>query len=73
MTPTTKLRFVERFEITERRPDGYNFGRIVHILQQWWEDKSVALSVYVQDKDGNPLPSPVLGEWRDVPIEKEQT
>ena len=59
MTPTTKLRFVERFEITERRPDGYNFGRTVHILQQWWENKNFVLSV--------------LGEWRDVPIEKEQT
>ena len=61
MTPTTKLRFVERFEITERRPDGYNFGRIVHILQQWW-DKDIATIT------GDPI-----GEWRDVPIEKEQT
>ena len=66
MTPTPKLRFVERFEITERRPNGYNFGRIVHILQQWW-DKDIA-DQYTATIAGNPS-----GEWRDVPIEKEQT
>jgi hypothetical protein len=73
MNPTSKLRFVERVELIEQCPNGLSTGRTVRILQQWWEDKSIALSVYVQDKDGNPLLSPVLGEWRDVPIEKEQT
>jgi hypothetical protein len=59
MTPTPKLRFVERFQIIEQRPDGFSTGRTDRILQQWWEDKNFVLSV--------------LGEWRDVPIEKEQT
>jgi hypothetical protein len=73
MTPTTKLRFVERFEIVEQRPNGINTGRIDRILQQWWEDKDFVLSICALVKDGIPLPLPVLGEWRDVPIEKEQT
>jgi hypothetical protein len=41
------------------------------ILQQWWEDSYVTLSVHVTDKDGNVLPSPSRGEWRDVPVEVE--
>lgn len=66
MTPTTKLRFVERFEIVEQRPDGVNTGCIVRILQQWW-DKDIA-DQYTATIAGNPS-----GEWRDVPIEKENT
>jgi hypothetical protein len=66
MRPTNKLRFVERTEpITETT------GRRVRILQQWWEDSYVTLSVHVTDKDGNVLPSPSRGEWRDVPVEVE--
>ena len=58
MKATNKLRFVERSQ-----PDypGANTGRIVRILQQWWEDTST--DVYWVN--GNP------GEWRDVPVEKE--
>jgi hypothetical protein len=41
------------------------------ILQQWWEDSYVTLAVHVTDKDGNTLPSPSRGEWRDIPIEEE--
>jgi hypothetical protein len=68
MKATNKLRFVERSQ-----PDypGSNTGRIVRILQQWWEDSYVTLSVHVTDKDGNVLPSPSRGEWRDVPVEVE--
>jgi hypothetical protein len=66
MKATNKLRFVERTEpITETT------GRRVRILQQWWEDSYVTLSVHVTDKDGNTLPSPSRGEWRDVPVEVE--
>jgi len=67
MTPTTKLRFVERFQIIEQRPDGFSTGRTDRILQQWWEDKSVAdqyTAVIAGDRSG---------EWRDVPIKKEHT
>jgi hypothetical protein len=59
MKPTLKLRFIERVVPT---PDyGENTGKIVRILQQWWEDNST--DVYWVD--GAP------GEWRDVPLEAE--
>ena len=57
MTPTPKLRFVERFEPVI----GTNYGGTVRVLQQWWENR-----VYKGDNwfiEG--------GEWRDVPVEKE--
>ena len=68
MKATNKLRFVERSQ-----PDypGANTGRIVRILQQWWEDKNIVLTVHITDKDGNTLPSPNRGEWRDIPLEQE--
>jgi hypothetical protein len=66
MTPTPKLRFVERVV-----PINETTGKRVHILQQWWEDKNIVLAVHITDKDGNTLPSPNRGEWRDVPLEKE--
>ncbi len=55
MTPTPKLRFVERSQ-----PDypGALIGRTVRVLQQW----------YAYDID---YPTE-KGEWRDVPMEKEQ-
>ena len=67
MKATNKLRFVERKDYTD---DAAN-PRTLRILQQWWEDIYVTLSVHVTDKDGNTLPSPHRGEWRDVPVEKE--
>ena len=65
MTPTNKLRFVERENQIGSMIATYK------ILQQWWEDRSIALAIHIEDKDGNPLPSPNRGEWRDVPVEKE--
>ena len=56
MTPTNRLRFVER----ETR-DPNNF-RKVRILQQWWEVENLTGAFY---------PQGVAGEWRDVPIEQE--
>lgn len=56
MTPTPKLRFVERKDFTEDLAN----PRTLRILQQWWEDKSTDMYY----PDGN-------GEWRDVPLEKE--
>jgi hypothetical protein len=65
MTPTNKLRFVERENKIGSMIATYK------ILQQWWEDRNITLSIHIKDKDGNPLPSPNRGEWRDVPVEAE--
>jgi hypothetical protein len=78
MKATNKLRFVER-KVYVNKParsiygDGGVVSELVQkmILQQWWEDSYVTLSVHVTDKDGNTLPSPSRGEWRDVPVEVE--
>ena len=65
MTPTPKLRFIER---NEPMPPLYKTadatGHLVQavktfrILQQWW----------AVERAGQITPT---GEWRDVPIEKE--
>jgi hypothetical protein len=68
MTQTNKLRFVERAVPST----GANYPiKTFRILQQWWEDRNITLSIHIEDKDGNPLPSPNRGEWRDVPVEAE--
>jgi len=67
MTPTTRFRYIERQDFTEDLAN----PRTIRILQQWWEDKNIVLAVHITDKDGNTLPSPNRGEWRDVPLEKE--
>lgn len=67
MTPTPKLRWVER---TFKRNVVDNDGRVLikdsvvigRILQQWWEDQSTD----VHWVNGNP------GEWIDVPLEDEK-
>jgi hypothetical protein len=53
MKPTAKLRFVERVVPTPEY--GENTGKIVRILQQWWEHTEWNAP----------------GEWRDVQLEKE--
>ena len=70
MTPTPKLRFVKRVIPTPEFGD--NTGRYVHVLQQWWENGNVTLAVYTTDADGNFVPPPKRGEWRDVPLEDEK-
>jgi hypothetical protein len=67
MKATNKLRFVERKDFTE---DAAN-PRTLRILQQWWENPYVVFAVRLTDDDGNVLPSPSRGEWRDVPVEVE--
>ncbi len=57
MTPTPKLRFVERV-IAVSAYDGE--GRKVRVLQQWWAPH------WIEGNLGVPK-----GEWRDVPLEKE--
>jgi|Laugrespbdmm15dd_1035085.scaffolds.fasta_scaffold04785_7 hypothetical protein len=70
MTPTPKLRFVERadgFEqhdvkVTDRHGVEVCYRpKKIRILQQWWEDNSTDIHWV----NGNP------GEWRDVPLEVE--
>jgi hypothetical protein len=57
MTPTPKLRFIERKDFTQ---DVGN-PRTLRILQQWWEG----------EKWNETRTQILLGEWRDVPLEKE--
>ena len=57
MTPTSKLRFVERDSYSH---NGEHFvtPHKVCILQQWW----------AIERAGQITPQ---GEWRDIPLEKE--
>jgi hypothetical protein len=65
MTPTPKLRFVERDDETSWTP------KTVRILQQWWEDHNVVLAVLRFGSNGVPQ-NQYAGEWRDIPLEKEE-
>jgi hypothetical protein len=59
MTPTAKLRFVERVIFKRINPtavSGTESKKL--ILQQWWAPEGLI------------APAPV-GEWRDVPVEDE--
>ena len=56
MTPTPKLRFVER--VIPAPEHGEGIKKKIRILQQWW----------AIERDGQITPT---GEWRDVPLEKE--
>jgi hypothetical protein len=63
MTPTPKLRFVDRsvplhpfYKTFDAQGNTVQTMQIIRILQQWWEYNSGA------------IPN---GEWRDVPVEKE--
>ena len=72
MKPTPKLRFVERVvQFPVELMSDITMGRRVRVLQQWWEVGNMVLAIHVTDKDGNTLPSPNRGEWRDVPLEEE--
>lgn len=63
MTPTNKLRFVEREVLDETLSTrGIGINKTIRVLQQWWEDQSTD----VHWVNGNP------GEWRDVPLETEE-
>jgi hypothetical protein len=59
MTPTPKLRFVERV-IAVPATDGA--GRTVRVLQQLWIPDNDTYEEWLKTKDG---------VWRDVPLEKE--
>ena len=59
MTPTNKLRFVEReIHVTVEPMFNITTGKTIRILQQWW----------AVERDGQIT---TTGEWRDIPVEKE--
>lgn len=69
MTPTPKLRFVERtvpmhpfYKTMDAQGNLVQSVHTYRVLQQWWEDNST--DVYWVN--GAP------GEWRDIPLEKEE-
>jgi hypothetical protein len=64
MTPTNKLRFVERDEIIGERHPMLRTSRTVRILQQFWEHPNG------KDAAGDMFKMK-MGTWRDVPVEKE--
>lgn len=56
MSPTTKLRFVIRYEPTP-----------IRILQQWWQTNNTVNLGF-----GGEVPiGETKGEWRDVPLEEQ--
>ena len=61
MTPTPRLRFVER-EVRIYICEGIARCEQHKFLQQWWED---------EDRLFNVVTNTIKGEWRDVPVEKE--
>jgi hypothetical protein len=61
MTPTPKLRFVER-HIQVGAETTAPIATRVRILQQWWA---------AQGASDNEVKYELNGEWRDVPLEKE--
>jgi hypothetical protein len=69
MTPTPKLRFVEREIFVPFKDYKSEVQPItVRILQQWWEQS------YTMNLGWGEIPlGEAKGEWRDVPIEKETT
>jgi hypothetical protein len=58
MTPTPRLRFVERPDIWA----GSHTGKTLRVLQQWWAYDPDSYTEWVTKTNG---------EWRDVPLEKE--
>ena len=66
MTPTNKLRFVER-EVPA--PEyGPTESKIIRVLQQWWETASGG--TVNLGWGGEMAIGKVTGEWRDVPLEE---
>ena len=60
MSPTNKLRFVERVV-----PVTDDFGKTVRVLQQWWTATPTMNIGFGEMPIGKEQ-----GEWRDVPLEK---
>ena len=60
MTPTPKLRFINR-KVPATMSDDVPHTYTLKILQQWWEDNTFMA----------PDSAVHHGEWRDVPLEME--
>ena len=69
MTPTPKLRFVER-DSYSHNGEHFREPHKVRILQQWWENTNIALTSLNYDEYGRPYVKHP-GEWRDIPLETE--
>jgi hypothetical protein len=68
MTPTAKLRFVERtVQVPFQNYKNVTESKTVRILQQWW----MPIRTF-SDGYGYQTVELVGGEWRDVPLEEEQ-
>jgi hypothetical protein len=68
MNPTPKLRFVERtVQVPFQNYKNVTESKTVRILQQWWMPTNTFSDGY-----GYQTVELEGGEWRDVPIEKEQ-
>ena len=67
MTPTSKLRFVER-DSYSRNGEHFVEPHKVRILQQWWQTHATGAT----STNGKDWTTTYAGEWRDVPVEKEQ-
>jgi hypothetical protein len=64
MTPTPKLRFVERvIQIPVEFGSNFARGKTVRILQQWWKVENITDAVHNNILDG---------EWRDILLEAEE-
>ena len=64
---TNNMRFVERDVIVSH---AQRIVKTVKVLQQYWEP--LGARVVKVNEDGSQLYS-YEGEWRDVPLEKEET
>jgi len=71
MKPTTKLRFVDRVDYVQRWGDT-DMEHTALILQQWWETNNTINLGFGGELPIGETKGETKGEWRDVPIEKEQ-
>jgi hypothetical protein len=67
MTPTPKLRFIER--VVPAPEHGEGIGKRVRILQQWCEDHNNIL--HSTRTNETEWVKHYAGEWRDIPLEQE--
>ena len=62
MTPTTKLRFIER-DSYSHNGEHFREPHKVRILQQFWMPSDETYEDWLKVKNG---------EWRDIPLEDEE-
>ncbi len=77
MKPTSKLRFIERsfpmhpfYKTIDAQGNTVQATQTFRILQQWWE--TVPMGTINTGWSGDIPLGDVKGEWRDVPLEKEE-